>query len=230
MRSLLRDEVRSIDRYAIEELGVPGAVLMENAGRNTAEAVVDFLEGADGKKVAVLAGAGNNAGDGFVIARHLKRHGADVDVYLASPREKIKGDAAVNLKIIEAMSLPVSSPGDDEIPTFGETLVKYDLIVDALGGTGIKGALKGTLAACVEQINAAGRAGTPVVSVDIPTGLDCDSGKAEGPAVRAQMTVTFLAVKKGFDEPSSKDYTGRVVLADIGIPAEAAAGAVGIEV
>jgi len=96
-------------------------------------------------------------------------------------------------------------------------MAEFDIIVDAVGGTGIRGSLSGDPAAAVEQINAAGR---PVVAVDIPTGLDCDTGEAEGPAVRADLTVTFVAAKKGFDAPQAGGYTGRVIVADIGIPAE----------
>ncbi len=230
MKSLTREQVRRIDRYAIEKLQIPGVVLMENAGRNAAEAIADFLGGASGRKVAVAAGSGNNAGDGFVIARHLVRLGVEVEVFLAASRRKIKGDAEINLKIIEAMLLPIKAPNEDKISSLGETLGGYDLVVDALGGTGVTGALKGTLAQWVQQLNAAGRHGATVVSVDVPTGLDCDTGRAEGPAVRAKMTVTFVAVKKGFDQPGAQEYTGRVVLADIGIPPEVVADQACVEV
>ncbi|HUT61026.1 MAG TPA: NAD(P)H-hydrate epimerase [Phycisphaerae bacterium] len=214
-RSLSRDEVRSVDRYAIETLGVPGVVLMENAGRNAADAIERFLGGAKAKSVAVVAGAGNNGGDGFVIARHLHLRGARVVVFLVADRQKLAADAAVNLGIIEKLGLDVRPAGGANLNKLADELRRFDLIVDAVGGTGIRGALRGETAAAVEQINAAGR---PVVAVDIPTGLDCDTGAAAGPAVKADMTVTFVARKKGFDAPGAERYTGTVVVADIGVP------------
>lgn len=224
MRSLKRREVRAIDRYAIDTLGIPGVVLMENAGRNAADLARDML-GENTGRVAVLAGAGNNGGDGFVIARHLLREGVETDVYLVVPEEKIAGDAEVNLKILKAMGeavQPTTHPADD-LPV--SLLKGFDLLIDALGGTGISGALRGSLAEAVERLNAADR---PVLAVDIPTGLDCDTGTADGPAVRAARTVTFVARKAGFDAPGSEAFTGEVHLADIGIDADAVARAIGL--
>jgi len=212
MESLLREDVRRIDRYAIETLGVPGVVLMENAGRNAADAIAEFLGGTAGKRVAVVSGAGNNGGDGFVVARHLARRGADVVTFLVAPEEKIAGDAAVNLKILRALGVEVR-----RAENLSAELRRFDAVIDAVGGTGIRGPLRGEAAEAVEQINAAGR---PVVALDIPTGLDCDTGEAPGPVVRAAMTVTFVARKKGFDAPGSAVYTGAVRVSDIGIPAE----------
>ncbi len=222
MKSLSREEVRAIDRCAIETLGVPGAVLMENAGRRAADAIEKFLSGAGGKSVAVVAGAGNNGGDGFVIARHLAMRGAKVVTFLTSPAEKITGEAAVNLNILRKLKHKIIEIAGEEIKSLSSRLSESDLILDAVGGTGVCGPLRENLTAIVEQINAASR---PVVAVDIPTGLDCDTGEAAGPCVRAAMTVTFIARKKGFDAPGAAGYTGEVVVADIGIPAELLADA-----
>ena len=215
MKSLCRDEVRAVDRYAIETLGIPGVVLMENAGRNVADAIERRLGGAEGRKVAVVAGAGNNGGDGFVVARHLAIRGAQVGTFLAAPAEKIAADAAVNLEILRRLKHDVRAVDGAEVRRLTAALREFDIVVDALAGTGLRGAVRGGLAEAVEQINAAGR---PVVAVDIPTGLDCDTGTAAGPAVRATMTVTFVARKKGFDNPQAAEYTGKVIVADIGIP------------
>ena len=215
MRSLSRDEVRSIDRYAIETMGIPGVILMENAGRNAADAIDDFIDGAAVRRIAIVAGAGNNGGDGFVIARHLHMRGARVSILLTAPQEKIAGDAEANLRAARALEIPIRAMHDDAAE-LAEVLRDADLIVDAVGGTGIQGALRGSMADVVKAMNAAGAA---IVAVDIPTGLDCDTGKAEGPAVKADLTVTFAAMKKGYDEPASRQYTGKVVLVDIGIPA-----------
>jgi len=217
MRSLTRDEVRRIDRFAIDTLGIPGVVLMENAGRNAADAVEDVLGGASGRSVAVVAGAGNNGGDGFVIARHLSLRGASVTTFLVAPAEKLAGDAEINYRGLEALGGEiVDVSGSGKIGGLAKRLGGFDVVVDAVGGTGISGGLRGQIAAAVEEINAASR---PVVAVDIPTGLDCDTGEAPGPVVRAQLTVTFVARKVGFDAPGAGDYTGEVRVADIGIPA-----------
>jgi len=215
MCALTRQQVREVDRYAIENLGVPGVVLMENAGRNLAKAVDEFLGQARGKRIAVVAGAGNNGGDGFVAARHLAMMGADVTTFLAAPAQQLSGDAEVNVRILRALGHEIRQVDDPR--GLAERLRPFDLVVDAIGGTGIRGALRGVAAQVVEQVNAAGR---PVVAVDIPTGLDCDTGKAEGPAIRAALTVTFVGRKAGFDAPGAAEYTGVVRVADIGIPAE----------
>ena len=220
MDALTRDQIRRFDRIAIERLGVPGVVLMENAGRNAADTIQQFLDGAvASKKIAIVAGAGNNGGDGYVIARHLAIRGAMVTTFLVCPPEKISGDAAVNLEILRRCGCDVRQVAPDSLKNLGKVLADFDLVVDAVGGTGISGVLRGDIAAAVEAINESGR---PVVAVDIPTGLDCDSGKVSGPAVKASLTVTFVAWKKGFDTPGAEKYTGKVVVADIGIPPEIA--------
>jgi NAD(P)H-hydrate epimerase len=217
MPSLTRDQTRAIDRFAIETLGVPGVVLMENAGRLCADAVGDFLHGPAGRKVAICAGAGNNGGDGFVMARHLSMRGAEVAVFLVSPAEKLSGDAEINYRIARNLGLDIREVGSLYLANLSKDLAGFDVVVDAVGGTGIRGALRGDIAVAVEQINAAGR---PVIAVDIPTGLDCDTGLADGPAVRAKLTVTMVARKKGFDTPASAEFTGEVRVVDIGIPAD----------
>ncbi|MGC9454080.1 MAG: NAD(P)H-hydrate epimerase [Phycisphaerae bacterium] len=225
MRSMKRDEVRRIDRYAIETLGVPAAVLMENAGRHVADAACEMLGNSADASVAVVAGGGNNAGDGFVAARHLTIRGVRAVVFLTAPREKITGHAGVNLEIIVNLGLDVRDVGEGALPELSAQLTGFDLVVDAVGGTGISGALRGASASVVEQINAAGR---PVLAVDIPTGLDCDTGEASGPAVKADRTVTFVARKAGFDCPVAGQYTGDVRVVDIGIPTEKVARLAGI--
>jgi NAD(P)H-hydrate epimerase len=226
MRSMSRDEIRRIDRTAIETLGVAGLVLMENAGRHVAEAADEMLGGAAGKRLAVVAGAGNNAGDGFVVARHLGIHGAEVAAFLIAPREKIKGDAKANLDILLNLACDVRDVGEDDLPALAGWLADFDLVVDAVGGTGITGALRGALASAVEQINAAG---VPVLAVDIPSGLDCDRGRAAGPTVRAKRTVTFVARKTGFDAEGAEQYTGDVRVVHIGIPAAHVAKLAGLD-
>ena len=213
-RALSRRQVRDFDRLAIKTWGVPGPVLMENAGRNAADAICKFLGQVRSRRVAVVAGTGNNGGDGFVIARHLQMRGASVAVFLAGSREEMSPDAGTNFAILEKLDFDIR-PCGGEAAGLAEDLGGFDVVVDAVGGTGITGPLRGAAAAAVEGINAAAR---PVVAVDIPTGLDCDSGSAPGSAVRADLTVTFVARKIGFDAPAAADYTGKVVVADIGVP------------
>jgi hydroxyethylthiazole kinase-like uncharacterized protein yjeF len=218
MRSLSRQEVRRIDRLAIDTLGVCGLVLMENAGRGAADAIEAFCGGLlASKPIAIVAGGGNNGGDGFVVARHLALRGVAVCTFLVAPADKLTADAAANLAILQKLGHDVRTLAAGELGGVAEQLRRFQVVVDAIGGTGIRGALRGEMAAAVEAVNAAGR---PVVAIDIPTGLDCDTGTADGPAVRAALTVTFVARKKGFDAPGAEAYTGRVIVADIGIPAE----------
>ena len=212
---LTRRQVRAIDRYAIETLGVAGVVLMENAGRGAADVAERFAQQRALHHVAVVAGGGNNGGDGFVIARHLAMRGLHVVVFLAADETKLTPDAAVNLGILRRLARDIRQV--DDPAGLGGELRSFDLIIDAIGGTGITGPLYGRTAAVVEQVNAAGR---PVLAVDIPTGLDCDSGEAPGSAVRATLTVTFVARKVGFDAPGAGAWTGEVIVADIGVPAE----------
>ena len=214
-RALSRRQVRELDRLAIEQWGVPGVVLMENAGRNAADAVQSFLTADSARRVAVVAGVGNNGGDGFVIARHLHLRRLPVAVFLVGEPAKMAPDAAVNFAVLPHLNIEVRRRQGRALFRLAEELNPFDLVVDALGGTGIEGPLRGDTAAAVEQINAAGK---PVVAVDIPTGLDCDTGQAPGPTVRADLTVTFLARKAGFDAPGAGEYTGRVIVADIGVP------------
>ena len=217
MASLSRSEVRAVDRYAMETVGIAGVVLMENAGRQSADAVEQLLGGASGRSVAIVAGGGNNGGDGFVVARHLAMRGARVVTFLVAPPEKIGADAAINLEILGKIGHDVRPTGAEELKSLAGLLAGFDVVVDAVGGTGVRGALRGAVATAVEQINAAGR---PVVAIDIPTGLDCDTGEVSGPTVRARLTVTFVARKKGFDAPGAAEFTGEVRVADIGIPAD----------
>jgi NAD(P)H-hydrate epimerase len=212
LRSLTREEVRDIDRRSIEELGLPGIVLMENAGRGAAELLISL--GIDGP-VSVVAGKGNNGGDGFVIARHLANHGFDVRVLLfAHPRE-LAGDALTNYRVLCAAGMPPRSCAEGSSAAWKDELKSGSWIVDALLGTGTRGAVREPFGTIIEQINAAG---VRVFAVDLPSGLDCDNGQPLGPCVRAAHTATFVAPKRGFDTPGAAAYTGQVQVIDIGVP------------
>jgi len=214
---MTRDEVRAFDAWAIDTLGIPGVVLMENAGRSCAELVEDKLKNVVDPKVCIFCGTGNNGGDGYVIARHLINRGIQVAVVVCGDRNKIKGDAKINLDILERMGRPVElldPSGRDiagEVERFG---AGAGVIVDSLFGTGLRGQLSDEYGRLVESINACN---CPILAVDIPSGLDCDAGEPLGAAIRAAWTVTFVAVKKGFVSASAAQYTGEIFVASIGI-------------
>ena len=215
-----RDEIRAFDRYAIEVLGVPGIVLMENAGRQIAEAARAMLAPGKRARVVILAGPGNNGGDGFVVARHLAMAGIRPEVALLAPREKIVGDADTNLRVLEALGFQVRVLAGKVEAVLGALcpmLAEADLVVDGMLGTGTRGEIREPYASVIGAVNDARR---PVLAIDIPSGLDPDTGKPLGPTVRATKTVTLAAVKVGFRKPGAAEYTGEVVLADIGVPFE----------
>jgi NAD(P)H-hydrate epimerase len=214
---MTRDQVRAFDGFAINELGVPGVVLMENAGRSCAELIKEKL-GCGGRKVCIFCGTGNNGGDGHVIARHLRNKGIEVVVVVCGNRERIKGDAKINLDILERLGQKIEwlDPSDgDAAANVREYGVWADMIVDALFGTGLRGQVSEEYRELIEVVNSLGK---PIVAVDIPSGLDCDTGEPLGAAIRAHYTVTFVAVKKGFVANSrARQYTGHVYLASIGV-------------
>lgn len=217
VRVMSRDEVRRVDAWAIEEIGVPGVVLMENAGRSCAELALRKLAGIAGPRVCILCGAGNNGGDGYVIARHLCNAGIDTTVVLCGDPAKVQGDARINLDVLTRLGHrieQVDPKAQDAAARIGAFGGQASLIVDALFGTGLRGELKPEYRAIIEAVNALGR---PILAVDIPSGLDCDTGRPLGTAVRASYTVTFVAVKKGFLAAGIEGYTGEIHVASIGV-------------
>jgi hydroxyethylthiazole kinase-like uncharacterized protein yjeF len=217
---MTRDQIRAFDSWAINTLGIPGVVLMENAGRGCAELIKEKLADIAQPKVCIFCGTGNNGGDGYVIARHLANEGAQVCVVICGPRERIKGDAKVNLDIIAKMSLSIEQLdiADDRLPAKVSGFAKgSDMLVDGLFGTGLVGRLNDDYIRLIEAINAQG---LPIIAVDIPSGLDCDAGQPLGAAIKAAVTVTFVALKKGFTFDSAARYTGEVFVVSIGIEPE----------
>jgi NAD(P)H-hydrate epimerase len=217
-RIMSRDEVRAVDAWAINEIGVPGMVLMENAGRCCADLILETLDGVSDPQVCIFCGTGNNGGDGYVIARHLLNAGLAVRVIVCGRLEKVAGDARINLDILERLGHAVErlDPGQgDADARVRELAGGADMIVDALFGTGLQGPLRADYHGLVEAINTLER---PILAVDIPSGLDCDTGQPLGTAIRAAYTVTFVAVKRGFAAaPQARDYTGQIFVASIGV-------------
>jgi NAD(P)H-hydrate epimerase len=211
MIRLTREQVREIDRRAIEEFHIPGIVLMENAARAVADAAMEMIPGK--AAVAVVCGGGNNGGDGLAAARHLHNAGWHIELVLATDKD-YRGEAEINHRITRAMKLAEMSMFDAEDVINRDAV---DLIIDALFGTGLVAAAKPDHEKVIEIINGCG---LPTLAIDLPSGLDCDRGEALGACVRAARTVTFVAEKAGFANPASKPYTGEIVVADIGCPRE----------
>ena len=201
--------MREMDRRTVEEFGVPGPVLMENAGGAVAETASSMAAGES--PVVVLAGAGNNAGDGFVAARWLSNRGRAVRIITAVPPEKYRGEAALNFRIVRNMGLEVTVWEEvrrDNLPAGA-------LLIDALLGTGLKGELREPFGEAIEFVT--GRDG-PVLSVDVPSGVDGDTGEVLSAAVKAEKTVTFALPKSGLYNGRGPEFAGEVILADIEMP------------
>jgi len=211
---LTRDEVRNLDRRAIDEFGIQGVVLMENAGRGAADVLMSL--GCRGP-VVICCGKGNNGGDGFVIARHLDNRGIPIRVFLFGQPDQLTGDAAVNYRIIAYSGLEISVFDGNQISEAGlqSEFAKSEWIVDALFGTGLAGPVRKPFDQVIQCMN---ESKVRILAVDIPSGLDCDTGLPLGPTVRAEHTVTFVAEKIGFAKPEAKPWIGRVHVVDIGVP------------
>jgi len=211
-----REQVRAFDAWAINEMGIPGVVLMENAGRSCAEYIIEYFRGRRGAKICIFCGTGNNGGDGYVIARHLVNAGFETAVVICGDKGRVKGDALINLEIIERMGLSiVGLELSGSIPVQVQRLASgCDMLVDALFGTGLRGELGSEYVQLITCLNAFE---CPIVAVDIPSGLDCDTGLPLPVSIKAAATITFAALKKGFVPDEAAKSTGRVYIASIGV-------------
>jgi NAD(P)H-hydrate epimerase len=221
MRLVTAAEMRAADFYTIQEIGLPGAVLMEEAGRQVAELCLRLLKERPGRgRVFVWAGKGNNGGDGLVAARRLGLAGYHVEVFLvAEDPGTLSSETRRNLEVLRRLGIPVNQAWSAAEISAAEIVgASGDLQVDALLGTGSRGPVSGPLAAAIAAIN---RGGVPVVAVDLPSGLNADTGEVLGPAVRAGYTVTFGRPKVGLLTYPGAELVGQLYVADIGIPAEA---------
>ena len=221
MIRLSREQVRRVDRICIDEYGLPGIVLMENAAREAANSI-DYMArdygyiGGERATATLVCGGGNNGGDGFAIARRLANLGWRVTIVAIKPIESLKGDAAIMARVAVRMSLPVA----DDLGAIAYR--SPTVIVDAITGTGLIRPLDARAAAAVRAMNLAGR---PIIAIDVPSGLDCDTGEPLGEAcIRAKRTITFVAEKLGFANSRSHEFTGGdIVVGDIGCPLEVVA-------
>ena len=214
MKILTAAQMRELDRAAIEDRGLPSATLMERAGRAVAEAAARMVEGEEGI-IVIVCGRGNNGGDGFVAARHLVHLGLDVQVFLAAKAADLSGDARANLLRLPEVGLEAIALTD---PTpVAAACQNASLIIDALLGTGLTGEVRGFAADLIRTMNDSGR---PILAVDLPSGLDSDTGAVLGVAVRARETVTLGLPKLGLYLYPGQDLAGDILIAGLGFPAD----------
>lgn len=222
MRIVTAAEMQAMDRQTIEEIGIPGRVLMENAGRGATRFFLErvYAKGAPGR-VGVIAGRGNNGGDGFVMARYLAQLQIEVVVFLLATRDRVGGDAEINLKLLQQLQIPiVEVPDAERLATQHSRMQHMAYWIDAIFGTGLNADVRGHYREAIAFINSLNR---PVYAVDIPSGINADTGQRCGTAIRATATATFAFAKIGHLIQSGIDHFGAVDVIDIGIPAAVSA-------
>jgi NAD(P)H-hydrate epimerase len=210
--SLSREQVRQVDKLAIQEYAMSGLVLMENAGRGVAEFACRLSKPVP---AGILCGKGNNAGDGYVIARHLQLAGWPVRIIQLYDPGDLRGDAAANWTIAQRAEIDTVVLEADQLQRLPELLADCGMLFDCLLGTGASGAPRSPLA---EAIVAANATAAVKIAVDLPSGLDCDTGEVHTPCLRADYTCTFVATKPGFDTAGGRQVTGTVEVIGIGVP------------
>ena len=216
MKAVTSAIMQRLDRRAIEECGIPGIVLMENAGSGATEIIESYYPELINKKVAVFSGKGSNGGDGFVIARHLFNRGVQVKVYLLTDGDSLLGDAKTNFEIVKHLGINILEfKGECLIDLIRDEIRDCDLIIDAIFGTGLNSEVKGLFRDVIEVLN---QTDIPMVAVDIPSGLDADTGKVLGNCIKADLTITFAHPKVGLLIPEGTEYVGELEIIDISIP------------
>jgi hydroxyethylthiazole kinase-like uncharacterized protein yjeF len=213
MKIATAKEIKNIDRRAIREFGISGPVLMENAAAAVMAEMEKFFDGLADARVGILCGKGNNGGDGLALARRLSIRGVPVRVALLASFGTIAGEAKVNLSILRKMDVEITQ--NASTGAIADLVEWSDILVDALLGVGLSTPLKGTYAFAVELMNASGK---PLVAVDVPTGINADTGEVMGSAVRADLTVTMALLKRGLVLHPGAQHAGTIRVADIGIP------------
>jgi len=211
MRIISREEAKLIDERVAKELGLSTLILMENAGRSVAEEIIKLKK----KRVAIFCGKGNNAGDGFVCARHLLSKGLNPDVFLLTEISEIKNEARINLDILLKLKPKIFKIDAENFIFYKNKIKNYDLVVDAIFGIGLKGEILGLFKEVIAAINSSAKY---VVSIDIPSGLDADKGRILGACIKADKTITFLAIKKGMLINEGPKYSGKIIVKDLGFP------------
>ncbi|GAA4422989.1 NAD(P)H-hydrate epimerase [Bremerella cremea] len=209
---LTREQSRAVDVLAAEKYHIPGVILMENAGRGCAE----LLRSKSPGNVLICCGPGNNGGDGYVIARQLDLHQVPVKVALFCSRERVQGDAAINFKILTASDIEILDVSDEPLcESFRAALAEADWVVDAMLGTGVTSPPREPIASAIRAINASP---AKVLAIDIPSGLDCDTGEPHDPTIEADLTATFVTPKIGYETAAAQKCLGELHVIDIGTP------------
>lgn len=212
MKYLSQEALRQVDQLALEQLGIPGLLLMENAARGVCRQIQTT---GPWRRIVIVCGYGNNGGDGLAVARLLAAEGQAAEVLLIRAGRRLTPDAQANLDFLARSGLPVQQTSDEVAELIPGSLTASDLIVDCLLGTGIQGAVRPPFADVIRQINASD---AQVLAVDVPSGMNCDSGEPCGCCVRADWTVTFVAAKQGFAAANAEQWTGAVTVCQIGLP------------
>lgn len=218
MKVVTPDMMGKMDKITIEEFGIPGIVLMENAGREVANTIIDLWRNnkCDNKKVTIICGKGNNGGDGFVAARYLINNGFDVRVVLLAPPEEVKGDAKVNLDILTNINADIKYIlREADIKDIFNFCCESFIIVDAIFGTGLRGKIRGLASDIIFAIN---KVNVPKLAVDIPSGVCGSTGKILGDAVKSHWTVTMALPKIGLTLYPGAEYVGNLIVGNIGMP------------
>jgi NAD(P)H-hydrate epimerase len=208
--------MRAIDKAAIENYNIPGIILMENAALSVVDVIAEYSKTIKHAKVTIVAGKGNNGGDGFCIARHLYKRGMEVNIIFVGDITNVIGDALTNYKIISAIGIAINIINSDAKLELARNLIRAcDITVDALLGTGLKGGTDGLIKDMIDTINEYSRY---VIAVDGPSGVNAETGHVETNAVKADKTVTFALIKQGLLLYPGKEYVGELICKDIGIP------------
>ena len=216
MKVATAEQMQELDRKAIETYRIPGIVLMENAGRGATEAIAEAFPDLEKMKIAIIAGKGNNGGDGFVVARYLLNSGVHAKVYLLADPKALRGEAETNCQIFQRMKgEAISVPSSKDYQKVKKELERFDLLIDAIFGTGLDAEVRGYYREVIDHLNTLQK---PIVAIDIPSGMDANSGKPLGTAIRASLTVTFGLPKVGHLIPPGPEYVGEVKVIDIGYP------------
>lgn len=216
-----REALRQIDRIAVEELGIPSIVLMENAARGLADVVTEYARAERATGCVILVGPGSNGGDGLAATRHLAGE-LPVEIVAAFETGGARGDSAVHYRVAAAMGVPIAHAGETDAAAALTRAITHaggrPLVIDALLGTGLTGPARGAVAALIAALEGARDQCAALVSADVPSGLDADTGEPLGACVRATATVSFVGVKVGFLTPAAFPWIGTVHCRGIGAP------------
>lgn len=212
MEVLKSHKIREIDEYCIQQLKIPGIILMENAARK----VVENINTTDFNKYTIVSGTGNNGGDGLVVARHLYTLGKKVEVYIVGDIAKMSQDCKINYKIVKNLRIKIDFISNmEDLYPLRESINQSEVVIDAIFGTGLKRDVEGIFNSVISVININSK---HIISVDVPSGINSDNGHVMGNAIQANKTITFQVLKRGFLNYGTDSYTGKVVVEDIGIP------------